>query len=73
MTQLNSPLKAEIKQAIVRSLRLPITPEEIGDDTPLLQEHGIGKHEERPVGVPPTSIGPLQLRPIHAPRMLPSA
>jgi acyl carrier protein len=29
------PLKAEIKQAIVRSLRLPITAEEIGDSTPL--------------------------------------
>ena len=29
------PLKAEIKQAIVRSLRLPITAEEIGDATPL--------------------------------------
>jgi acyl carrier protein len=28
-------LKAEIKQAIVRSLRLPITAEEIGDSTPL--------------------------------------
>ena len=28
-------LKAEIKQAIVRSLRLPITAEEIGDATPL--------------------------------------
>ena len=41
MTQLHSPLKAEIKQAIVRSLRLPITPEEIGDDTPLFGE-GLG-------------------------------
>jgi acyl carrier protein len=29
------PLKAEIKEAIVRSLRLPITAEEIGDSTPL--------------------------------------
>jgi len=28
-------LKAEIKQAIVRSLRLPISAEEIGDSTPL--------------------------------------
>jgi acyl carrier protein len=28
-------LKAEIKQAIVRSLRLPITADEIGDSTPL--------------------------------------
>jgi acyl carrier protein len=41
MTQLDGPLKAEIKQAIVRSLRLPITPEEIGDDTPLFGE-GLG-------------------------------
>ena len=41
MTQQHSPLKAEIKQAIVRSLRLPITPEEIGDDTPLFGE-GLG-------------------------------
>ena len=28
-------LKAEIKDAIVRSLRLPITADEIGDSTPL--------------------------------------
>ena len=34
-------LKAEIKQAIVRSLRLPITAEEIGDATPLFDE-GLG-------------------------------
>ncbi len=34
-------LKAEIKQAIVRSLRLPITPAEIGDSTPLFDE-GLG-------------------------------
>jgi acyl carrier protein len=34
MTPLD-PLKAEIKEAIVRSLRLPITAEEIGDSTPL--------------------------------------
>ena len=34
-------LKAEIKQAIVRSLRLPITPEEIGDSTSLFNE-GLG-------------------------------
>jgi acyl carrier protein len=34
-------LKAEIKQAIVRSLRLPITADEIGDDTPLFGE-GLG-------------------------------
>jgi acyl carrier protein len=36
-----SSLNAEIKQAIVRSLRLPIAPEEIGDDTPLFGE-GLG-------------------------------
>ena len=34
-------LKEDIKQAIVRSLRLPIRPEEIGDDTPLFGE-GLG-------------------------------
>jgi len=34
-------LKTEIKQAIVRSLRLPITPDEIGDATPLFGE-GLG-------------------------------
>jgi acyl carrier protein len=28
-------LRAEIKQAIIRSLRLPITADEIGDDVPL--------------------------------------
>ena len=39
-TSLDS-LKAEIKQAIVRSLRLPITPEEIGDATSLFDE-GLG-------------------------------
>jgi len=35
------PLKADLKQAIVRSLRLPITPEEIANDTPLFGE-GLG-------------------------------
>ena len=34
-------LRAEIKQAIVRSLRLPITAAEIGDDVPLFGE-GLG-------------------------------
>lgn len=34
-------LKDEIKQAIVRSLRLPISPAEIGDSTPLFGE-GLG-------------------------------
>ena len=35
-------LKAEIKQAIVRCLRLPIAPTEIGNDTPLFFEDGLG-------------------------------
>jgi acyl carrier protein len=34
-------LKQEVKQALVRSLRLPIPPEEIGDSTPLFGE-GLG-------------------------------
>lgn len=34
-------LKEEIKQAIVRSLRLPISAQEIGDSTPLFGE-GLG-------------------------------
>jgi acyl carrier protein len=34
-------LKAELKQAIVRGLRLPISPEEIGDATPLIGD-GLG-------------------------------
>jgi acyl carrier protein len=34
-------LRAEIKQAIIRSLRLPITAAEIGDDVPLFGE-GLG-------------------------------
>lgn len=34
-------LKQEIKQAIVSSLRLPISPDEIGDATPLFGE-GLG-------------------------------
>ena len=41
MTETADPLKAEIKQAIVRSLRLPITAEEIGDATPLFGD-GLG-------------------------------
>jgi len=41
MTTSLDPLKGEIKHAIVRSLRLPITPEEIGDATPLFDE-GLG-------------------------------
>jgi acyl carrier protein len=34
-------LKADIKRAIVRSLRLPMSADEIGDDTPLFGE-GLG-------------------------------
>jgi acyl carrier protein len=34
-------LRADIKQAIIRSLRLPITADEIGDDVPLFGE-GLG-------------------------------
>jgi len=41
MTTTLDSLKAEIKQAIVRSLRLPITPEEIGDSTSLFGD-GLG-------------------------------
>ena len=41
MTTTLDNLKAEIKQAIVRSLRLPIKPAEIGDATPLFDE-GLG-------------------------------
>lgn len=36
-----SNLREEIKQAIVRSLRLPISPHEIGDSMPLFGE-GLG-------------------------------
>jgi acyl carrier protein len=41
MTNTQDPLKTEIKHAIVRSLRLPISADEIGDDTPLFGE-GLG-------------------------------
>lgn len=41
MTNTTGSLKSDIKHAIVRSLRLPITPDEIGDDTPLFGE-GLG-------------------------------
>jgi len=41
MTTTLDDLKAEIKQAIVRSLRLPIAPEEIGDSISLFDE-GLG-------------------------------
>jgi acyl carrier protein len=41
MTIPSDQLKAEIKQAIIRSLRLPLTADQIGDDTPLFGE-GLG-------------------------------
>jgi acyl carrier protein len=41
MTTSPDQLKADIKQAIIRSLRLPMTPDQIGDDTPLFGE-GLG-------------------------------
>jgi acyl carrier protein len=41
MTETADPLKAQIKQSIVRSLRLPIAWEEIGDATPLF-DGGLG-------------------------------
>ena len=41
MTTTLDSLKAEIKEAIIRSLRLPMAPAEIGDATPLFGE-GLG-------------------------------
>ena len=41
MTIESDPFKTEIKQAIIRSLRLPITAADIGDDVPLFGE-GLG-------------------------------
>ena len=41
MTDSNALLKAEIKDAIIRSLRLPIKADELGDATPLFGE-GLG-------------------------------
>ena len=41
MTETADPLEVQIKQAIVRSLRLPIPWEEIGDATPLF-DGGLG-------------------------------
>lgn len=35
-------LKTEIKQAIVRCLRLPMSPDEIANDTPLFLADGLG-------------------------------
>jgi acyl carrier protein len=42
MTRAPDNLKLEIKQAIVRSLRLPITADDIGDTTQLFGEEGLG-------------------------------
>jgi acyl carrier protein len=39
---MSDALRTEIKQAIVRSLRLPIQPEEIGDTTELFGPEGLG-------------------------------
>lgn len=39
---MSDPLKTQIKQAIVRSLRLPIKPEEIEDAAPLFGPDGLG-------------------------------
>ena len=41
MATASPELKQEVKQALVRSLRLPIPPEEIGDSMPLFGE-GLG-------------------------------
>jgi acyl carrier protein len=41
MTETPDPLKVQIKQGIVRSLRLPIPWEDIGDATPLF-DGGLG-------------------------------
>ena len=41
MSPATPELKEQVKQALVRSLRLPIPPEEIGDTTPLFGE-GLG-------------------------------
>jgi acyl carrier protein len=39
---MSDALRAEVKEAIVRSLRLPMTPAEIGDDVPLFGPDGLG-------------------------------
>lgn len=39
---MSDALKDEIRQAIVRSLRLPMPPEEIGDAVPLFGPAGLG-------------------------------
>ena len=41
MGESTESLKAEIKQAIVRTLRLPMSADDIGDDTPLFGD-GLG-------------------------------
>jgi acyl carrier protein len=38
---MEQPLTLQVKEALVRSLRLPMPPEEIGDDVPLFGE-GLG-------------------------------
>ena len=42
MSDTAAALKSEIKQAIVRCLRLPVSPADIGDETPLFQAEGLG-------------------------------
>ena len=39
---MSDALRTEIKQAIVRSLRLPLKPEDIADDTELFGADGLG-------------------------------
>jgi acyl carrier protein len=39
---LSATLQTDIKQAIVRSLRLPMQPDEIKDDAPLFGPDGLG-------------------------------
>ena len=39
---MSASLHTEIKQSIVRSLRLPMDPSEIGDETPLFGPDGLG-------------------------------
>ena len=54
---MSDTLRADIKQAIIRSLRLPITADEIGDDIPLFGE-GLGLDS-----IPHLSISRRQRRP----------
>jgi acyl carrier protein len=42
MSSTPDTLKTDIKHAIVRCLRLPIAPTDIGDDTPLFVADGLG-------------------------------